>query len=270
MTTANLFRTAQRDPGYIMPIRIPRDNFRYDYFVYNPGEHVLFGGSTQRGKTTLAFGLLEAIVSPALPAYVVQSKPTDKITETESRRLGFRVVSGWPPVTKVQEMKMFGGEPPNGYLIKPHFGDIANDVENASRVTAKVLADRYAAGARGKHGILVLDDTVIKAKVLGLDQNMTTILAMAGAMGLGEWIFTQKSTDAGKTVLWSYSQAEHTFLLKDKDERNRRRYGEISGIDTKYVMWVLSMLRPFEFLYIRNTPEPGQDESPMCIVEAKK
>lgn len=253
----------------VLPLRIPREVFRREYFVYEPGEHVLFGGATQRGKTTLAFDLLEVCVSPILPAYVVQSKPKDKVTESESRRLEFRVVSDWPPQTKLSEMPSLGGTPPRGYLIKPAFGNIDTDVQNAARLTAKVLKERYAAGARGKHGILVLDDTVIKAKVLGLDTEMTTILAMAGAMGLGEWIFTQKSTDAGRTVLWGYSQAEHTFLLRDKDERNRRRYGEISGVDVKYVMHVLSLLRPYEFLYIKQTPPPGEDESPMCIVEAK-
>src|SRR5262249_42483477 len=157
---------------------IDRKEFADDYFYYSPGEHVVFGGPSTKGKTRLAFDLMSPIVTPEFPAYVAQSKPRDKETEAGSRRLHFREVSEWPPPTKVGEMKMFNG-PTRGYLIKPKFGDIDKDMDNCARVTARLLGDRYTAGVAGKKGILVMDDTMVKAKIMGLDNQMVTVIAMA-------------------------------------------------------------------------------------------
>lgn len=233
---------------------IPRADFARDRFNYKPGEHVTFGGPTQRGKTTLAFDLLEYTATPELPAYVAVSKPNDPTTAREGKRLEYRRVSEWPPTPTVREAIL--REHPAGYLIWPKFGDMDKDVVECAKVTRALLAERYAAGAKGKkHSqcILVADDTMVKAKILGLDREMTTILAMGGAMGLGLWVFVQKPTDSGRTPLWAYGQSEHVFLVNDPDQRARKRYAEIGGVDGNQVAEITQTLKPYQFLYIERT-----------------
>lgn len=237
-----------------------RAEFATRRFDYKPGEHVVFGGPTQRGKTTLAFILLEQCATPEVPAYVAVSKPTDKVTKQEGMRLGYRRVTDWPVSKKLSEL--WDG-PPAGYLIWPKFGDIDNDTANSARITRSLITDRYAAGVRNKHGILFMDDTMVKSKILGLDREMTTILAMSGAMGLGMWTFVQKPTDSGQAAIWAYGASEHVFLTKDPDRRNQARYNEIGGIDGNYVTQVTKSLKPYQFLYIKRTG------SFVCIVDGE-
>jgi hypothetical protein len=85
---------------------------------------------------------------------------------------------------------------------------------------------------------------------------------MAGAMGIGAWMFVQKPTGAGQAVLMSYSNSEHIFLTKDKDERNRVRYNEIGGHDSKLIFRILPTLERYQFLYVN---ADGQ----LCIVDRK-
>jgi hypothetical protein len=156
---------------------------------------------------------------------------------------------------------VYGG-PPRGYLVWPDFGDIENDTQRASDVTAALLANVYANGVHKKHAILVMDDTMVKAKVLGLDGNMVTILAMAGAMGIGLWVFVQKPTDSGRTTLWAFENATHLFLTKGGDKHMLDRYVEIAGDKGALVRSVVPQLKEFQFLYIHKR------EGWMCIVDA--
>jgi len=256
MTTA-VSQAHQRDNGLWV---IPREEFAASRFDYKPGHHVVFGGPTTKGKTTLAFKLLEYCATEDLPAYVAVSKPKDPTTAREGTRLGFRRVDQWPTPKSVKEIF---GEKPRGYLVWPRFGDIHADVARASKVTRDLITDRYTAGVKDKKGILVLDDTMVKSKVLGLDGEMTTILAMSGAMGLGLWSFVQKPTDSGRTAIWSYSQSEHVFMTFDPDENNQKRYSEIGGISPRVLAQYTRDLRPYEFLYFKRT------ENYLCIVGAK-
>lgn len=237
-----------------------REEFVHRRFDYKPGEHLVFGGPTQRGKTTLAFALLEVAATPDCPAYIAVSKPRDPTTEREGKRLGFVRVTEWPPPMKLSRL---WGERPPGYLVWPKFGDIDNDVARSARVTKALLNDRYTAGVRNHKGILVMDDTVVKSKVLGLDGEMTTILAMASAMDLGLWTFVQKPTDSGRTAIWAYGASEHVFMTHDPDRKNQQRYSEIGGVDPKFIGEATRSLKPYEFLYFKRT------EDFVCVVGAK-
>ena len=242
------------------PVVIPREDFARHYFHYKPGQHVLFAGPTQMaGKTTLAFKLLEHTATPECPAFVAVSKPQDPVTEKEMKRLGYRLVKRWPVERKVSEL--WDGKPP-GYVIWPDFGDIDLDADKAAQVTGALLRDRYAQGVKGKPGILVCDDTVVKSKLLGLDRYMTTHIAMAGAMKLGGWYFVQKPTDSGRAAVWAYGNSAHLFLSRDKDKRNRIRYNEIGGFDSNLVRDAIQQLKPYQFLYLNN-------EGEMAIVDSK-
>lgn len=247
-------------PAYQRPDGVwvfSREEFASRRFDYKAGEHVCFGGPTQRGKTTLAFTLLEYCASPSCPAYVAVSKPKDPTTEKWGKRLNFVRVSDWPAPPKL------GNRHPNGYLVWPKFGNMDTDIQRCAEITRRLLKDRYTQGVRNKKGILVIDDTVTKSKLMGLDEEMTTILAMAGAMDIGLWAFVQKPTDSGRTSLWSFGASEHLFLTHDPDRKNQLRYDEIGGVDPKLVANTARTLKPYQFLYIKRT------ERFFCVVGEK-
>jgi len=263
--TVPIFRAEQESwqrPDGITVIN--RTAFCRDYFTYKLGEHVVFGGPTTAGKTTLSFDLLEYIVTPEAPAYLAVSKPRDPVTEHRGRELGFRRVDTWPPPPKIGDMPLFGGQKPNGFLIWPKFGDLHTDMARCAQITETLLMERYAHGASAKNkgGVLVMDDTMIKAKIMGLDNSMVTILAMAGAMKLGLWIFVQKPTDSGRTTVWGYEQATHLFFTKGGDARMLARYVEIIGEHGSIARNVIPTLEPYQFLYVHKVT------GHMCIVEA--
>lgn len=261
--TIPVFREDQesfiRDDGVTWISRRP---FCRDYFPYKAGQHVVFGGPSTRGKTTLAFDCLEYIANPNLPAYLAVSKPQDPVTAQRGQELNFRLTQEWPPPPKMSEV--FGGRKPNGYLIWPQFGDLNTDMERCGEITEKLIMERYANGVnpRNKGGILVMDDTMVKAKIMGLDRSMVTILAMAGAMKLGLWVFVQKPTDSGRTTTWAYEQATHLFFTKGGDARMLNRYVEILGEHGALAKRIIPTLQPYEFLYCHKV------EGYMCIVGA--
>lgn len=232
-------------------------------FPYELGDHVVFGGPTTRGKTTLAFDLMPYIATPEHPAYISVSKPEDKVTRNRGLALNYRFVEEWPPPPKLGEM--LGNGKPSGYVVWSRFGDLNKDMERAAVVTEALLLDRYSAGAnprKNKGGILVMDDTMVKAKIMGLDRHMVTILAMAGAMKFGLWIFVQKPTDSGRTPLWGFENAKHLFFTKGGDDAMLRRYREIIGTDGAIAVQAIKRLQEFEFLYVHRT------KGYMCIVGA--
>lgn len=232
----------------------PRKTFCHEVFGpnYKGGQHCVFGGPSKYGKTELAFDLLAVVATPQLPAYVAVSKPTDPVTAKRGKELGFRFVKDWPVSRRVQEM--WEGKP-SGYVIWPSFGDIHSDFTNAAAVTARLMADRYTASARHKKnsaGILVMDDTMVKAKVMGLDNQMVTILAMAGAMEIGLWVFVQRPSDSGRTPLWAYENGDHFFFGKGGDHRMLQRYMQVGagGDNSLIVMEVAPKLKPYQFIHI--------------------
>ena len=243
----------------------PREIFAGNVFRphYKGGQHVVFGGPSKYGKTELAFDLLAEVATPELPAYVAVSKPTDKVTKERGKELHFRFVSDWPVSRQMREL--WDGRP-NGYVIWPHFGNINTDFDNAAAVTARLMADRYTASARGKKhsaGILVMDDTMVKAKVMNLDSQMVTILAMAGAMHIGLWVFVQRPSDSGRTPLWAYENGDHYFFGKGGDFRMLQRYMQIgsSGENSMTVAEVAPKLEKYQFIYLH--------EETICIVDRK-
>ena len=240
----------------------PRQEFKTRRFTYKKGHHLVLAGPTQRaGKTTLAFELLEYTATPELPVYVSVSKPADKVTSEEGARLGYRRVSDYPITPKVKEM--FKDGKPSGYLVWPDMTDPATAMQNAHDVTSRLIDGVYADGAKKKHCILYLQDTVTKSKALNLDRQMVMVITMSGAMGVGGWFEVQKPSDAGKAALWSYPNAEHVFISKDPVKRNRAYYDDIGGHDPGEVSRISLSLEPYQFLYLERT------HGYMCIVDSK-
>jgi hypothetical protein len=242
---------------------IPRTEFCTQRWFYEPGQHVVFAGPTQRaGKSTLAFCLLEYTATPQMPVYVAVSKPKDKVTTLEGARLGYRRVPDYPIPARLREI-IDHGQRPSGYLVWPDMRDPATAMQNASEVTSRLIDGVYAEGAKDKKSILYLQDTVTKSKVLDLDRQMVMVITMSGAMGIGGWFEVQKPSDAGKAALWSYPNAEHVFISKDPVKRNRDYYNDIGGFDGNIVSTVSMSLEKYQFLYLERS------HGYMCIVDSK-
>lgn len=258
MTVGLFERSGYRRPDGIWVFTRAQFNLR---FPYKPGDHVVVAGPSKRGKTELCFDLIGPLASPEFPAYVAVSKPTDPVTKKRGEELGFRFVNDWPPPLLWKEVTQ--GKPP-GYVVWPQFGDINTDFQNAARVTARLMADRYSASARNEKvtaGMLIMDDTMVKAKIMGLDKQMTTIIAMAGAMKIGMWVFIQKPTDSGDVTLWAFENCDHLICTKGGDGRMLDRYGEIAGEHKATVKRVVPTLEKYQFLYLNKA------EGWMCIVD---
>jgi hypothetical protein len=247
----------QRDDGIWV---IPRIEAARDRIVIKPGQHVVFAGPTQEGKTELAFTLLEYTATPEVPALVSVSKPRDPVTSKWGKKLGYPRIASYPPPPKFQEIF---GEKPSGYLIWPDMTDPATAMDNAARSTRDLINTVYANGSKGKKCFLILDDTVTKSKILGLDKEMIMVLSMSGAMGIGGWFFVQKPTDAGRTAIWSFGACDHILIARDPDKRNRERLNEIGGFDSKEVERVVSTLDKYQFLYLE------REHRYICIIDSK-
>jgi hypothetical protein len=161
---------------------------------------------------------------------------------------------------------MWDGKP-SGYIIWPQFGDLDKDMARAALITGRFMDDRYSASARKEKnsaGIMVMDDTMVKAKIMGLDAKMVTILAMAGAMKSGLWVFVQKPTDSGRTPLWAYENAQHFFFSRGGTKDMRKRYAEISGTQLSWQDFsaILESLEEYQFLYV------DKAHGFICIVDA--
>jgi hypothetical protein len=245
MTVVTESAAYQRDDGIWV---VPRVEAARDRIDIKPGQHVVFAGPTQKGKTELAFTLLEYLATPEVPVWVAVSKPRDPVTSKWGRKLEYRRSDVYPPQKRIRDIDP--ANRPSGYLIWPDMSASDIAVENAALVTGNLIKGVYADGSKGKRCILMLDDTVTKSKVLGLDKEMVMVLTMAGAMGIGAWCFVQKPTGAGETALWSFSQSDHIFIARDPDKRNRERYTEIGGFDSKEVERITLTLKPYQFLYL--------------------
>lgn len=245
---------------------VRRNSFARDFgAMYKHGEHGVIGGPTTRGKTTLMFDLLPHIASPTSPAYVIVSKPRDKVSEERGHALGYRRTSEWPPPRKIGEIEAFGGQKPPGYLIWATGGDLHSDMERGAELTETVLLGLYTSTSREKTlhgGVIVLDDTMVKARLQGQDTNMVMMLAMSGALKLGIWLFLQKPTDSGRTPLWAFENATHLFFTRGGDKRMLQRYREVLGEFGDKALLIIPTLKDYEFLYVHRY------EGYMCIVGA--
>lgn len=232
---------ARQSPAYSIET-FTREEFVGERFDYQAGEHVSFLARTQAGKTTLAFELLEGIANPKLPAVVLVMKPRDKVVqqwlEHLKRDKGWKRVRSWPPV--------MGTRAP-GYIFWPtHSFDPDKDDPKLEEAFKKVILDCYKKGNR----ILFADEVYGLTNELDLRKQLQAIWSRGAGMGCGLWATSQRPYDVPQ---YMYSQAEHIFLAYAPDRRDRQRFGEIGGIDSKAVEEQVQRLPQYHWLYIRRT-----------------
>lgn len=235
-------------------VRIPREDFIRDYWDYRKGEHVTFIAPTGNGKTTLALQLLENTAHEDLPAVVLVMKPRDETVDKFSKRVEYRKVNSWPPVKSPWKPRK-----PDGYIVWPkhNLRNPRETNEMLSDVFYETIVDSYAKGNR----IIFADELYSLDEELGLDTELITVWTKGRSMGTGLWGATQKPTHV---PLWAYSQASHLFLSYDPDERARKRYGEIGGMNPELIVHATEQLEEYEWVYIK----PAGRKSTICIVGA--
>jgi hypothetical protein len=223
-------------------VSFPRKEFIRERFNYQAGQHVTFLAPTQAGKTTLAFELLEETATKDVPAIVLVQKHRDPVLKDWTDRLKAKSwvkTTTWPPNPLKRKAP--------GYILWPNHSykpDASN--EQLHNVFQRAILDSYRQGNR----IIFADETYYLSDRLDLDDELIQVWAQGGGMGCGLWAATQRPA---YIPLWGYSAAEHVFLANDPDKRARIRYGEIGGINPKFIEWQVERLPKYHWLYIRRT-----------------
>lgn len=231
-----------------MVVVVERDNFLSRRWRYRTGQHVTLLGPTGAGKSTLAYQLLGQSARPRRPGIVLAAKPRDTTTTKYTRALEFRLVRSWPA-----PWRPFMSAPP-GYTVWPkHSFDYDADTERISQVFSATMRESYRRGDR----IVYVDELYEAAEELGLNRDMIALWSRGRSMGCGLWGGSQRPAFVPQ---WAYGMADHLFLANDPDDRARRRYGEIGGVDSALVRDVVSELPEYHWLYIRRRPLA------MCVV----
>lgn len=232
---------------------IPRSEFLANYWKYESGEHTTILGPTGKGKTTLAYQLLEHTATVDMPALNLVMKPRDRTVMKWNRTLGARVVRTWPP-----PWAPFKDRPAH-YTVWPKHDLRDFDATNArmSAIFREAIYDSY--GSKEKR-IVFADELfgLANPKEADLERELVMLWTRGRSMDCGLWGASQRPA---YIPTWAYSQATHLFIHHDPDVRARLRYAEIGGVDPDIVKYVTAKLPPFHYAYISRTGPY------MCVVE---
>jgi hypothetical protein len=260
-----------------MPEHYDLETFRTKKFKYDPGHMLAVFGPTQiAGKSTLSFALLEAVkwFQPEIGVTALCMKHRDRVVAHWTKRLGFREISSFPPEPKFSELPPFGRKPP-GYTLWPHqsLTDPVADNELLQREFVKAITHNRGHTpsitlANELYGLLAELSASKDRKgfpMVPMRQLLTAVVTRDSIAGHGLWYESQKPSGTQGISIpgFFFNSAEHMFLSKDGEERNRKRYGEIGcGIDPASIERETLKLDRHSWLYIRRSgPE-------WCVVDA--
>jgi hypothetical protein len=181
--------------------------------------------------------------NPGLTYVSLMPKPRDLATTEWAQTLGLRETPDWPPRKKFFESK------PRGYVLWPKHDpslDDAADNERVGGVMRRCLNQQYWKG----NSITFGDDAHNLAVHHGLNPQMETMWTAGGSSGAGIWVAAQKPTgslSSGSISSFMYNASSHLFLGRDTDQRNVRRFGEISGgIDPREIEGLVRNLKLYK------------------------
>jgi hypothetical protein len=250
-----------------IPEHFDLEHFRTRIFDFAPGNHVAaFGPTGQAGKSTMLLQLLDSVATGEQPATVLVMKHRDRVVAHWTRELGFRETPSWPPVAKLKDMKVLGGHKPRGYTLWPKqtLSDVRGDnlklqrefgraiVHNRKHVPSITFADEIY----GLMAELGADEKTPTGFVPGLRPLLTSVVTRDSIAGHSLWFASQKPSGTQGISLpgFLFSSAEHMFLSRDGEQRNRVRYGEIAcGINPAEIERETLRLDPFSWLYIKRS-----------------
>src|SRR6185369_10412460 len=216
-----------------------------------PGEHTTIVGPTGCGKTWLAYQILGGIATRKMPAIVLVNKPRDATAAVFVKELGYRTVTNWPPAPSIWK----DNKPPGWLVWPPTAYDPDIDRPRKHVVFRRALLDSYKRGRRW----IYVDDAYGVSELLQLREELIELWTELRSNDGGLMAAFQRPSHV---PLWAYSQAEHLFLFNDPDKRARERFGEIGGVDPRFVQDAVGRLGRHQALYIRrNGPR-------MCVVDS--
>jgi hypothetical protein len=226
-------------------LRLTRDEFLSEYFDYRPGEHLSLIYPTRRGKSHLAYQLLNSAMkqNPDLSVVSLMPKPRDPATTQWARKLSLKEIPDYPP------RKRYFWEPvPRGFVLWPQHDPSLDATANREQVAGKLRKCLSAQYWRG-NSVTFADDVHNLAILMGLNPELEEFWTAGGSSGAGLWSANQKPSGtqhSGSVSSFSYNAPSHLFLGKDTDERNVRRFGEIGGVDPREVEGIVRNLRLYQ------------------------
>jgi hypothetical protein len=220
--------------------RLSRGEMLDGYFDYRPGQHLALIEPTGGGKTRLKYQLLRAAMAqnPGLGVRVTIPKRRDPEAAAWNAELGLKETPEWPPPRKRP------WEPePAGYAVWPkHI--MGSPDEDPDEVLARnrahiehVMKASAQDSYQGGNVIHDADDIYVQAVIHHMNEFFSEMLTNGRSIGCGLWGANQKpsGTREGSVTSFFYNAPSHLFLGADLDERNRERFGEIGGVDRRFV-----------------------------------
>lgn len=233
-----------------MPEHLPLADFA-GHFDYRPGHHVaLFGPTQQAGKSTMAFALVQHVVGwyPEIRPVVLNMKHRDRVVAGWTKRLNFQETPSWPPGRKITNWN------PPGYTLWPP--QTLTDVEADNARLEREFRAAITHNRRNAPSITMANELYGLLAELNMRQLLTAVVTRDSVAGHGLWYESQKPSGTQGISIpgFFFNCAEHMFLSKDGERRNRIRYGEIScGISERDIERETLKLDPFSWLYIRRS-----------------
>lgn len=237
-----------------------RKEFFANRFNYEYGDHLLAIGPTQlAGKTRLMIDALASVDTSGLnhPPVMLIAKPSDPTIRAGISRLGYQIISEWPP------KKRLFTPPPAGYAFWPPHLREATSRQDSAHIAAKFHPAVHELFWK-ENTILVVDELYNFVALLRKGDDVDRHLTQGDGMGSALWSGTQKpsGTQRGALSGFTFNSATHTFITRDPVTGNRKRMSEISGVRPEIVEHALWVLPPYWWLYIhRNGPK-------ICLVRA--
>jgi energy-coupling factor transporter ATP-binding protein EcfA2 len=216
------------EPTLDVPRRPWRDLLRD--IDFQQGHHVSILGPTGSGKTYLAKALL-----PRRRYVVVLS---NKKRDPEMTQLVFwrRYVRerNWPPSKPPQEQPRV--------VLWPDYND-PSDMDNQRDVFRRALRSFHHTGGWAVY----IDEVDYLSRDLGLADELESLWRQGRTLNVSVIGATQRPAGV---PLAMYSQAQHLFVFRTPDRRDRDRLSEIGSVDGGRLGDIVADLRQHEFAYV--------------------
>jgi hypothetical protein len=209
---------------------------------YTPS-HLTMIGPTQRGKTTLCFDLLRAVLAAHKDEHwkVVflhgKIKKRDHVMKDMAKQDNYRIVRSWPPGMTFRPKHWRRNV--NGYILRP----LGNDKLTAAEEEKLLKAEFGRSINTVYHStrnvtITVIDERAQADKDLKLGKDLDAPL-QRGLPHNPEWNNIQRGAWCSYHC---YDAPEHIFLFVDDDDSNIDRYAEFGVGDPRIIKKVMARL----------------------------
>lgn len=216
---------------------VSREQFVDEFAENYTPSHVTLIGPTQRGKTTLCFQMLDAVLRRH-PKWKVMTlhgkiKGRDHTIEDWAKKSNYRVVKSWPPSPAIRPKRWKRNV--RGYVIRPlKKEESARDEERILKEEfQKTIRSNYnSTGAkRDRVRITLVDERAQADKDLKMSTDLDAPL-QRGLPDNPEWNNIQR----GKWVSYHcFDAPEHILIFKSDDSSNAERYAELGCADPAVV-----------------------------------